>query len=151
MNSILFVCTGNICRSPLAEGLCRVLLAERATGVTIDSAGMQARDGLAPEPHAVTVAAERGADISALRSRRFVVADFTRAGIVIAMDTWHLDFLQALAPRDWGGYLDLLRDDRGRGIEVGDPYGNPIRSYRRAADLIERGLPALLARVAAVP
>ncbi|MEQ8661262.1 MAG: low molecular weight protein-tyrosine-phosphatase [Gammaproteobacteria bacterium] len=142
--SILFVCTGNICRSPLAEGLFRAAASQLAESWRVDSAGMAALVGQAPAPLAIATAADRGCDITALRARQFERADFARFDNIVAMDAAHLDYLQALCPAPWTGRLGLLHDAAGRPFEVPDPYGRPAAAYRRAALLIERGIAALV-------
>lgn len=145
MPRILFVCTGNLCRSPLAAGLfaarCSVRL---STAWTADSAGLHARDGLPPAALAVTAAEEYGVDISAGRSRCFVREDFDRCDHIIAMDRGHLDFLSATRPPAYRGHIALLEDARGQAIEVPDPYGRPLRAFRHAAQLLVTGITALL-------
>jgi len=144
---ILFVCTGNICRSPLAEGLFSARIAEREGDWLVDSAGIHALVGRPPAPLALAAAADLGIDISALRARAFEVADFTRFEHIVAMDAGHLDYLQAVRPPHWAGRLGLLHDARGRPFEVPDPYGRAASAYRRAARLIARGVASLLAEL----
>ena len=144
MSSVLFVCTGNICRSPFAAGLFRARCSELPDSWLVDSAGIHARPGLAPEPHAIALASEFGVDLSASRSRSFERADFTRYDNLVAMDRGHLDFLQAVRPREFDGHIALLTDAHGNALEVPDPYGRPVRAYRTAARLIATGIAALL-------
>ncbi len=147
---VLFVCTGNICRSPVAEGVLRMQLsaAGLGNGWRIDSAGLLAESGRPPEPHAVEVAAALGADIHALRSRPFEVADFERFDCIIAMDHGHLDYLMAVRPGHYTGQLALLNDNAGKAVEVPDPYGRAKRAYRRAGQLISVGVEQLVAELA---
>lgn len=144
MSAILFVCTGNLCRSPLAEGLFRAG-AVRLPGVwSIDSAGIHALDGQPPAPPAVAEAARHGVDIAALRARHFTPADFARFDCIVAMDRGHLDYLATLAPTTWSGRLGLFVDRRGKPFEVPDPYGRTVWAYRRAGRLIAQGIAVLL-------
>ncbi|MEQ8231821.1 MAG: low molecular weight protein-tyrosine-phosphatase [Gammaproteobacteria bacterium] len=145
--SILFVCTGNICRSPLAEGLFRAAATQLEGHWRIDSAGMHALVGQPPAPLAIETAAARGCDISDLRARQFVPADFARFDNLVAMDRGHLDYLRALRPATWDGCLALLHDATGRPFEVPDPYGRTVTAYRRAAALVEGGIAALIAEL----
>ncbi|MGE0486869.1 MAG: low molecular weight protein-tyrosine-phosphatase [Gammaproteobacteria bacterium] len=144
MSAILFVCTGNICRSPIAEGLFRAASARLAEPWRVDSAGLHARDGEAPTAPAIAVAARHGVDIAGLRARRFAVADFAHFDCIVALDRGHLDHLAALAPAAWGGRLGLFVDRRGRPYEVPDPYGRTSWAYRRAGHLIAEGVDVLL-------
>lgn len=145
--SILFVCTGNICRSPLAEGLFRAGVAERGGDWLVDSAGIHALVGRPPAPLALATAAEFGIDIGGLRARAFEAADFVRFARIVAMDAGHLDYLQAVCPPRWPGRLGLLHDARGRPFEVPDPYSRATSAYRRAGRLIARGVATLLAEL----
>lgn len=146
---ILFVCTGNLCRSPLARGLLAHAVARRADAArfVIDAAGTDAREGNAPTPYALEVAARRGIDLSAHRSRRLVAGDFACFDVIVAMDFGHLDWLRFLRPADAGCELRLLLGAHGRrrAREVPDPYGRSRGTYERVARLIELGVRALLA------
>ena len=146
MSDILFVCTGNICRSPIAEGLFRLHAARVGLGPgwRVDSAGVGARDGLEPAPFAIEVAAEFCVDISAQRSRPFVAQDFQRFSYIVAMDYGHLDWLLAMRPSGHSGYLGIMHRADGAVIDVDDPYGRPRRAYVRAAQEIDEGV-ALIA------
>src|SRR5262245_22693993 len=95
---ILFVCMGNICRSPTAEGVFRKLLAERAPelDVEIDSAGTHGfHDGAPPDPRACRAAERRGVDLKPLRARRVIERDFERFELVLAMDEQNREVLLA--------------------------------------------------------
>lgn len=143
----LFVCTGNLCRSPMAEGLCRATL--EAIGApddwAVDSAGTHALEGRPPAPLAVEVAGTLGADISTQRSRAFDAADFADFDHVVALDAGHLDLLGFLCPEGWPGRLTLLPGEGGRGwVEVPDPYGQPRCAYEHAGSLIAAGVAALI-------
>jgi protein-tyrosine phosphatase len=146
---ILFVCTGNLCRSPLARGLLEQHLALRADAAafTIDAAGTAAREGLPPTPQTLEVAARRGLDLAACRSRPVVPADFTRFDTLVALDFGHLDWLRFMRPADASCELRLLLAAHARrpAREVPDPYGKSVRVYERVARLIELGVRALLA------
>ena len=149
MIGVLFVCTGNICRSPTAAGVLQAM-AERAglaTGFRIESAGTY--DGHVGEPpsrEAVRAAARRGYDISGLRARQVVPEDLRRFDHVLAMDRGHLRALRAMAPPglrdkprlflDTAPHLGLL--------DVADPWYGTTDDYERALDTIEAGCAALL-------
>jgi protein-tyrosine phosphatase len=111
MPSILFVCLGNICRSPLAEGALRAEAARVGVAVTVDSAGTGGwHAGEAPDGRAQAVAARHGVDVSGLRARQVRAEDFRRFDHVIALDPQNLADLRRLAPADATAALSLLLD-----------------------------------------
>lgn len=129
MPSILFVCLGNICRSPLAEAAFRAEAEAAGLAVEIDSAGTgDWHVGHPPDPRSVDVAARHGVDIAGLRARQVGAADFTAFTHIFAMDRDNLGNLELLAPEGATAELALLLDlVPGReGQEVADPYfGGP--------------------------
>jgi protein-tyrosine phosphatase len=86
---VLFVCTGNLCRSPLAEGLLRAWVDDERADLTVASAGVEARDGAPMDPQSAAALRELGGDPTAFRSHRLTAADSTRAGLVLTMNRWH--------------------------------------------------------------
>ena len=125
MPSILFVCLGNICRSPLAEGALRAEAQRRGLDLIIDSAGTgDWHAGEPPDERAVAVAARHGVDIKPLRARQVTRADFTRFDHIVALDHDNLTNLRRLAPANATAKLGLLLDHvPGReGQAVADPW-----------------------------
>lgn len=148
-HSILFVCHGNTCRSPMAQGLLRHMLqqANRDAGFAIDSAGTHARSiGTAPDPRACDAASTRGADISDLRSRQAAADDIMRHDLVLAMDEATRNDLLALAPEAAPGKVRLFLDFApGYGLkDVPDPFHGSAHDYMQALDLIEGGCAGLM-------
>ncbi len=146
---ILFVCTSNICRSPMAEGVFRSM-ARRAgldSAFTVDSAGtFGGHARRPPAPRAIEAAARRGYDIAGLRARQVVEADIVRFEYVLAMDRCHLADLRWIAPRALFERLQLFTsfDPSSRAVDVTDPYGGPMGDYEQALDVIEAACDGLL-------
>jgi len=124
MHSVLFVCLGNICRSPLAEAAFRAEAERLKLDVVVDSAGTGGwHAGDPPDPRAQATADAHGIDISAYRGRQVKAEDFRRFTHIVAMDTDNLANLRRLAPEDAIAQLSLMLDHAGRpGQSVADPY-----------------------------
>lgn len=123
--AILFLCLGNICRSPLAEGAARAAFTDAGIAATLDSAGTgDWHVGRPPDPRALAEARRRGVDISDLRARQLSPGDFTRFDLILAADAENLRAARALAPADATARLMLMLDlVPGRaGDSVTDPY-----------------------------
>ena len=148
---ILFVCLGNICRSPTAEGVFRHRARQAGlTDLQIDSAGTAGwHVGKAPDPRSVAAAQRRGYDLSALRARQVLVTDFDHFDLVLAMDRQNLAELKSLAPRGTKSSLGLFLDYAGRAAfrEVPDPYYGGDAGFEQVLDLVEQASDGLIARL----
>jgi len=152
--SILFVCTGNICRSPTAEGvmLKKVALRGWADRVRIDSAGTHGYHvDAAPDQRAQAHAAKRGYDLSALRARRVVKADFAAFDRILAMDHDNLAFLTAMCPPAQHAKLELMMRHAPQHDAdiVPDPYYGGGAGFEHVLDYIEDACEGLLRAIAA--
>lgn len=150
---ILFVCTANLCRSPMAEGAFRALAAKAglADVLDIDSAGTGASDvGQPPTRLAIEVAAARGYDISGLRARQVTAEDIRRFDYILAMTRNHLVELRWLAPRELADRPQLLMKYAPPvGIhDIADPFGGTAENYERALGLIEAAARGLVTHLA---
>lgn len=149
MRRILFVCTGNICRSPTAEAVARHWL--RMVGldgeVSVDSAGISGYHvGEAPDPRSQQYAAKRGYDLSRLRGRKLTAEDFAQFDLLLAMDHGHLQHMQRKCPAQYSHkvrlFLEFAEDAPGR--EVPDPYYGGDAGFDQVLDLCERGIHGLI-------
>ena len=149
---VLFVCLGNICRSPLAEGALRAAAAQAAVAIEVDSAGTgDWHAGEPPDPRAQAVAAAHGLDLGDLRARQVVPADFHRFDHVVALDLQNLADLRRLAPADASARLSLLLDwVPGRAGEgVSDPWHGEEAGFLVTWRDVSEGTAAMLAALAA--
>lgn len=150
--SVLFVCMGNICRSPTAEGVFRAALAQVSLdrAIRIDSAGIgDWHVDQPPDRRAIQAANRRGYDLSKLRARQVIAEDFDRFGWILALDLTILEALQALRPVSYAGHLGLLLDLVPQtGLrEVPDPYYGGTDGFERVLDLVEIASAELVLRL----
>ena len=149
--SVLFVCLGNICRSPLAEAAFRREAERRGLHVEVDSAGTGTWNlGKAPDERAQAVADREGLDISHRRARQVTAGDFARFTQIVALDARNLADLQAMRPAGGGAELSLLLDHApGRaGEAVADPYHGDAASFDETWRDVEAGAKGLAERLA---
>ena len=146
---VLFVCMGNICRSPMAEGYFRHLLAQRAghLDVTTDSAGTHGYHvGSAPDNRAQVATRRRGIDISELGARNVAESDFEHFDYIVAMDQDNLADLLKKADPIYHNRIHLFLDfsSSHAGGDVPDPYYGGAKGFERVLDLIEKAAEGLL-------
>ncbi|MCE5359789.1 low molecular weight protein-tyrosine-phosphatase [Candidatus Igneacidithiobacillus taiwanensis] len=148
---LLLVCLGNICRSPMAEGIFRQLTAQRGLAWEIDSAGTaDYHVGEPPDRRAQRASAELGIAIGDLRARQVNEADFSHFDWILAMDGDNLHRLRALAGSDCKARLGLLRDpflQHPTALEVADPYWGNLDDFLACAEQIRQAAEAFLQRI----
>lgn len=149
-SSILFVCLGNICRSPMAEGVFRSLALARGLDrtMTIDSAGTGSwHVGDPPDSRAIAKAAEHGVDISGQRARQLAATDFERFDLFLAMDRSNLETLKARAPNPLRArvnrFMEFALDES---IDVPDPYYGGSDGFETVYRMLESGCSSILDR-----
>ena len=139
--NVLFVCTGNICRSPTAEAVLRRRAKEHGIDLHIESAGIgRWHVGCAPDERAQHHAKGRGYDLSALRARQVEPFDFERFDLILAMDRGHLQALERMAPPKRRAKIRLFLPDR----DVPDPYYGGPQGFEEVLDLVEAACRDLL-------
>jgi len=156
---VLFVCTGNICRSPTAEGIFQ----HQSTKLGLqdhlfcDSAGTTAYHvGEGPDSRTQDAAKQRGYDLSKLRARKLTIADFDQFDLLLAMDHSHLDAMQRLKPNNSKGkialFLDFAPASQIQNIkDVPDPYYGGPAGFDHVLDLVEAGVSGLLTSLQQAP
>ena len=148
-HSVLFVCLGNICRSPTAEGVFRHLAREAGLEgrIRIDSAGTGGYHvGAPPDARAMAAAQSRGYDLAAIRARKVAPEDFEQFDLILAMDEDNLVHLRGIAPQSSRARLGLLLDYApGRPErEVPDPYYGGRNGFDQVLDLVNEACAGLL-------
>lgn len=151
-SAILFVCLGNICRSPLAEGVFGAVVEERrqAHRFVLDSAGTgDWHAGEAPDPRSMAVAARYGIDISGQSARRVAERDFSRFDLILGMDRSNVQNLRRIAPAEAHGRIHLYLDYAlGTMRDVPDPYCGDADGFEKVYRMIREASEALSTRLA---
>jgi protein-tyrosine phosphatase len=148
--NILFVCSGNACRSPMADGLLKKLLADKGiTDITVRSCGTAASEKYRVPPFVMALMTERGVDLGGHRSTQVTREMVDAAGLILVMDEQHLRYFSLYFP-DAVSKVHLLKEYVGlgrKGREIFDPIGQPDEVYAAAAELIEKCIRKLLKKL----
>jgi len=150
MKSVLFICMGNICRSPSAEAVFRHKAQTQGLSLTIDSAGtVGAHAKEKPDHRAQKVGVERGYSFDGIKSRKVTAQDFDKFDLILAMDNDNLTDLKKIAPAHLKSkamlFLDFAKNHEES--EVPDPYYGGVNGFRFVLDLVEDASDGLLAQL----
>lgn len=139
VKSILMVCTGNICRSPTADGVLRHKLKEAGIDVLVDSCGTHGYHvGEAPDPRSIKHASSRGYDLSNLATRKIERSDFEKFDLILCLDKGHFEQVMALKPKNSKALVSMYLEYVGQGKScVPDPYYGNYRDFEYVLDLVE--------------
>ncbi|RLA71839.1 MAG: low molecular weight phosphotyrosine protein phosphatase [Epsilonproteobacteria bacterium] len=135
MKSILFVCLGNICRSPIAEGVAKKIVLERGLNIRVDSAGTGSwHSGESPCKNSITIARRKGVDISDQHARQIIQQDLSRFDLIIALDQSNYNDLKKMGIENLHK-LGKFGEDNG---DIPDPYFFPgFEGFEKVYDMIE--------------
>ena len=150
--NVLFVCLGNICRSPTAHGVFQELVNREnlSDKILVDSCGTGSfHIGEKPDPRTIQAAAKRNYDLSVLRARQLRPDDFLTFDYVLAMDRMNLGNTKAIAPKDYRGHVGLFLDfsEQRTYTQVPDPYYEGESGFELVLDLVEDASRGLLQRI----
>lgn len=150
MISVLFVCTGNICRSPTAEGIFKDRARAQKLSVRCDSAGTFGYHiGDPPDYRSIAAAQNHNIDITDIRGRKLADEDFDKFDYLIAMDKGHERTMRRMVDEKYHDKIKLLLDyhDRYQGMNIPDPYYGEVDGFEKTFNTIEEGIDAFIAKV----
>ncbi|HOB20026.1 MAG TPA: low molecular weight protein arginine phosphatase [Candidatus Atribacteria bacterium] len=146
--NILFVCTGNTCRSSMAEGMLRDMLRKRGiNGIDVSSAGIAAIPGTCASLNAIRVMQKRGIDLSGHIARRLDQDMLKKADLVLTMTEGHKIAIQAAEPSVWSKIYTLREYAGLEGMDIKDPYGGSEADYESCLSEIEQALGILVSKL----
>tara|TARA_Y100001936_G_scaffold252862_1_gene314542 strand:+ start:3025 stop:3534 length:510 start_codon:yes stop_codon:yes gene_type:complete len=149
---VVFVCLGNICRSPAAQGILEYKVAEAGLSehISVDSCGTAAFNiGKAPDPRSIQAAEKAGYDISQQIARQICDDDYHRSHYVIVMDRKNLSNVEAWAPADFNGEINLLLhyQSNGGNSQIPDPFYDDAEQFDHVIRTLENAIDALLSHI----
>ena len=144
---ILLLCTGNTCRSPMAEGLFKEFLKERGLDAQVVSAGLFALDGDTASPQAITAMGEKGIDISKHRARQVTKDLVEESDLILTMTSEHKKRLLTIIPEAKKKVFTLKEFGQGEILDIKDPFGQPVEVYKESAKEIEGALKGVICRL----
>lgn len=150
MKNILFVCTGNTCRSPMAVGMVEKALGKQK-GIRLLSAGVIASNGLPASPNAIKVMAEEGIDISTHQTLPLTRDLVERADIIFVMTQWHkLEVIGLLEKPGKEVYLvkEFAEKHSNNNFDIQDPIGKPVEIYRQCRDELKECMSGIVKKIA---
>ncbi|HNQ92012.1 MAG TPA: low molecular weight protein-tyrosine-phosphatase [Alphaproteobacteria bacterium] len=151
---ILFVCTGNICRSPMAEAVARHKIGQigqvrQSSTFEVDSAGTHSYHvGERPDPRTLKLCEEKGIGTGGMLARQIVRSDFEDFDLILGMDRGHVSHMERIAPPEFHPKIALMMDYAGFGEQdVPDPYYGGIEGFHEVYNMLDRGLDQLISTI----
>lgn len=146
---IIFVCTGNICRSPMAEAVFRHMVSAGTAEITVDSAGTHGYHiGERPDHRTLKVCAEKGIPTENIRARKLELRDFSEFDLILGMDSGHVAHLKAIAPKESSAKIHLFMEFAGmEANDVPDPYYGGVDDFYIVYQMVDVGCRKILSNL----